>query len=160
MPSFDIVSEVNMHEIKNSVDQANREVKGRYDFKGTNARLELDKEAITIFGDSEYQLEQMLTMLRQRMGKREIDIKCLEIGKPESAGRESKQVLKIQQGIEKDFAKKIIKKIKDSKMKVQPAMHDDKLKVSGKKIDNLQEVIAMLKSAKFDLPLQFNNFRD
>lgn len=160
MPSFDIVSEVDMHEIKNAVDQANREVKGRYDFKGTNARLDLDKEGITLLGESEYQLEQMLVMLRQRMGKRNIDIKCLEIGKTESAGRDVKQLLRIQQGIEKDLGKKIIKKIKDTKIKVQPAMHDDKLKVSGKKIDHLQEVIAVLKSASFEVPLQFNNFRD
>lgn len=160
MPSFDIVSEVNMHEVKNSVDQANREVKGRYDFKGTSARLELDNNTITLYGENDYQLGQMLTMLRQRMGKRDIDIECLDAQNPELSGREARQILNIQQGISKELGKKIIKKIKDAKMKVQPSMHDDKVKVSGKKIDDLQEVISILKSSSFELPLQFNNFRD
>lgn len=160
MPSFDIVSEVDMHEVHNAVDQANREVGTRFDFKGTDAKFELDGEAITMHGNSDFQLKQMKDVLVPKLLKRGVDVGSLESGEVQPSGKGAKQVLKVCQGIESDLAKKIVKTIKEAKMKVQASIQGDKVRVTGKKRDDLQEAIAMLRQAELGLPLQFNNFRD
>lgn len=160
MPSFDVVSEVDMHEVKNGVDQANREVDTRFDFKGSNARFEHKDDVITMFGEGDFQLGQMLDILRSKLHRRGIDIACMEMGKVESAGKQVKQPVTIRQGLDSELAKKIVKLIKEKKMKVQAAIQGEKVRVTGKKRDDLQQVIAMLKEARLDMPLQFNNFRD
>ncbi len=160
MPSFDIVSEVDMPEVNNALDQSRREVATRFDFKGVDASFELKEKEITLTADSEFQLEQMLDILKGKMVKRNVDAKSLEIGELQKSGKQVFQVLTIQQGLEADMSRKIVKLIKDSKSKVQTAIQGEKLRVTGKKRDDLQEVIAMLREAKLDVPVQFNNFRD
>ena len=160
MPSFDVVSEVDMHEVTNAVDQANREVRTRFDFKGTDSSFSREDAAITMKSESEFQLKQMLDMLQGKLNKRGIDIACLSVGEPEQAGKEARQVVTIRQGLDKDLSRKIVKMIKDSKVKVQGAIQGDKVRVTGKKRDDLQHVIASLREAKFDMPLQYINFRD
>ncbi len=160
MPSFDIVSQVNMHEVTNAVDQANREVSTRFDFKGSDARFEHNESEITLHGDSEFQLKQMQDVLYSKMSKRKVPLKALKADKPEESGRGARQRIAIQQGVEGDIAKKIVKMIKDAKLKVQPAIQGDQVRVTGKKRDDLQEVIAMLKEADISIPLQFTNYRD
>lgn len=160
MPSFDIVSEVNMHEVTNAVDQAKREVSTRFDFKGSDARFEQNDAEITLHGESEFQLKQMLDILYSKMTKRKIDLKALTLEKPEVSGKGARQLLKVQQGVDTDMARKIVKMIKDKKMKVQAAIQGEKVRVTGKKRDILQEVIAMLKDAKLNIPLQFTNYRE
>ena len=160
MPSFDVVSEVNMHEAANAVDQASREVATRFDFKGVDARIERVEGVITLHAEAEFQLKQMQDMLLPKLARRGIDIKCLKIDPPVISGSKARQVLTLQQGIETVLAKKIVALIKDSKLKVQAAIQGDKLRVTGKKRDDLQEVIAFLRKANLELPLQFNNFRD
>ncbi len=160
MPSFDIVSEVNMHEVHNAVDQANREIGTRFDFKGSSAKFELDKESITMIGDGDFQLKQMKDVLVPKLAKRGVDVSSLESGDVQPSGKGAKQVLTVRQGIDSELAKKIVKLIKESKMKVQASIQGDKVRVTGKKRDDLQEAIAMLRQADLDLPLQFNNFRD
>jgi uncharacterized protein YajQ (UPF0234 family) len=160
MPSFDIVSEVDMPEVNNALDQSRREVATRFDFKGVDASFELKEKEITLTADSEFQLEQMLDILKGKMVKRNVDAKSLEIGELQKSGKQVFQVLTIQQGLEADMSRKIVKLIKDSKAKVQTAIQGEKLRVTGKKRDDLQEVIAMLREAKLDVPVQFNNFRD
>ena len=160
MPSFDVVSEVDMHEAHNAVDQANREVGTRFDFKGSDAKFSLEEDKINLQAQSEFQLEQMMDILRTKLAKRGIDISCLDEGKPEMIGRVARQTITLKQGIDQPTAKNIIKQIKESKIKVQASVQGDKLRVTGKKRDDLQEVIAMLRKAELDLPLQFNNFRD
>jgi uncharacterized protein YajQ (UPF0234 family) len=160
MPSFDIVSEVDMPEVNNALDQSRREVATRFDFKGVDASFELKEKEITLTADSEFQLEQMLDILKGKMVKRNVDAKSLEIGELQKSGKQVFQVLTIQQGLEADMSRKIVKLIKDSKAKVQTAIQGEKLRVTGKKRDDLQEVIAMLRDAKLDVPVQFNNFRD
>jgi uncharacterized protein YajQ (UPF0234 family) len=160
MPSFDIVSEVDMPEVNNALDQSRREVATRFDFKGVDASFELKEKEITLTADSEFQLEQMLDILKAKMVKRNVDAKSLEIGELQKSGKQVFQVLTIQQGLEADMSRKIVKLIKDSKAKVQTAIQGEKLRVTGKKRDDLQEVIAMLREAKLDVPVQFNNFRD
>ena len=159
MPSFDIVSEVEVPEINNSVDQANREVQTRFDFKGVDAKFSFSDSAITMQAEVEFQLEQMLDILRKKLVKRSVDTRCLKIQDPVTSGKQAKQVINIQQGIEKDIAKKIIKEIKGSKFKVSASIMEDKLRVTGKKLDDLQQIITLLKSQDYPLPLQFNNFR-
>ncbi len=160
MPSFDIVSEFDLHEVSNAVDQANREVSTRFDFKGSNSRFEQDGAIITLHSQSEFQLQQMLDMLQNKLVKRGIDIACLQIGEPQVFGKEARQTVTLRQGLEAPLAKKIVKHIKDGKLKVQAAIQGEKIRVSGKKRDDLQQVIAMLREGDYDMPLQFENFRD
>lgn len=161
MPSFDIVSEYDAHEAHNAVDQANKEVSNRFDFKGSNAQFELQDETITMKAESSFQLQQMLPILYSKMTKRGVDIACMESGNIQDTGRTAQQPITLNQGIETATAKKIVKLIKDKKLKVQTAIQGEKLRVTGKKRDDLQEVIAFLKAdTSIDLPLQFENFRD
>ncbi|HFQ13699.1 MAG TPA: YajQ family cyclic di-GMP-binding protein [Gammaproteobacteria bacterium] len=160
MPSFDVVSEFEMHEAVNAVDQANREVSTRFDFKGTDAKFELNKEVVTMSADAEFQLQQMYDILQTKLNRRGIDIACLKLEEPEQAGKRVKQNVILRQGLDSDLSRKIVKMIKDRKLKVQAAIQGEKVRVTGKKRDDLQTVIAMLKEAKLDMPLQFNNFRD
>lgn len=160
MPSFDIVSEVNMQEITNAVDQAKREISTRFDFKNTSAKFEQSANDITLHGDSEFQIKQMLDILYAKLTKRSISLKAVSLQKPEVFGKGTRQVAKIQQGIETVMAKKLVKMIKDKKLKVQAAIQGEQLRVTGKKRDLLQEVIQMMKDADLEIPLQFTNFRD
>ena len=160
MPSFDVVSEVNHHELSNAVDQANREVSTRFDFKGTGSNFQLSDQLITMNTESEFQLQQMFDMLCTKMVKRGVDIACLDKGEPVIQVKTATQVITVREGIESADARKMVKMIKDRKMKVQAAIQGDQLRITGKKRDDLQTVIALLKEEKFGLPLQFKNFRD
>ena len=160
MPSFDVVSEVDLHELSNAVDQANREVSNRFDFKGTGATFALEDSAVTLTAQVEFQLQQMMDILRQKLAKRGIDVAALEIKDPVVTGSEARQTAIVRQGIDAALAKKIVRMIKDKKMKVQAAIQGEQVRVTGKKRDDLQAVIAVLREADLDLPLQFNNFRD
>ena len=160
MPSFDVVSEVDHHELSNGLDQANREVTTRFDFKGTNSNFELADLLITMNTESEFQLQQMYDMLCNKLVKRSIDIACLEKGEAVIQARSATQTVKVVEGIETPVAKDMVKLIKQSKAKVQTSIQGDQLRVTGKKRDDLQQVIALLKGAKLDVPLQFKNFRD
>ena len=160
MPSFDIVSEVDIQEVRNAVDQANREVGTRFDFKGVDAKF-LQKEAeITLQAEQEFQLGQMMDILRQKLVKRKVDLACMEVKDPEITLNAARQQVLIKQGIDTVTAKKIIKEIKAAKIKVQAQIQEEQVRVTGKKRDDLQQVISMLREAKYDLPLQFQNFRD
>lgn len=160
MPSFDAVSKTDTHELRNAVDQANREVTTRFDFKGTNASYKFESEQVAMTAPSDFQLKQMQDILQGKCTKRLIDVRVLDFQEPQVAGQEAKQLIKIKQGIKQDDAKKIVKMIKDKKMKVQASIQGDQVRVTGKKRDDLQAVIAMLGSAKLDFPVQFENFRD
>ncbi|MCL1488405.1 MULTISPECIES: YajQ family cyclic di-GMP-binding protein [unclassified Marinobacter] len=160
MPSFDIVSEIDMHEVTNAVDQTKRDLGNRWDFKNVDADVELDDKGITISAPQEFQLEQLLDMLRMAFAKRNIDGRALSENGESKAGKLVKQHLELKQGLETDMAKKIVKLIKDQKMKVQSSIQGDKVRVTGKKRDDLQEAMAMLREADLDVPLQFNNFRE
>lgn len=161
MPSFDVVSEVDMHEAANAVDQANREVSTRFDFKGTGAEFALSESEITLKAEVEFQLQQMLDILQNKLTKRGVDIASLEIGDPLITGKQAIQKATLKQGIDTVLAKKIVKIIKDNKrLKVQSAIQGEKVRISGKKRDDLQQVISLLKETKLEIPLQFNNFRD
>lgn len=160
MPSFDVVSEVDHHELSNGVDQANREVTTRFDFKGTGSNFELADQVITMNTESEFQLQQMYDMLCNKLVKRGIDIACLEKHEAVIQARSATQAVKVREGIETPIAKDMVKLIKQSKAKVQAAIQGDQLRVTGKKRDDLQQVIALLKGANLDTPLQFKNFRD
>lgn len=160
MPSFDVVSEVNHHELTNAVDQANREVTTRFDFKGTGSNFVLNENQVTMNTESEFQLQQMYDMLCGKLVKRGIDIACLELGDPVIQMKTATQSITVREGIETPDAKKMVKAIKDRKMKVQAAIQGDQLRVTGKKRDDLQAVIALLKEGDYGLPLQFKNFRD
>lgn len=160
MPSFDVVSEIDMHELANAVDQANREVGTRFDFKGSDSNFQLTDNEITLESGSEFQLNQMMDILQNKMVKRGLDIGCLEANEPEISGKRARQKVIARQGIDKDLARKIVKLVKDSKLKVQSAIQGDQVRISGKKRDDLQQVIALLKDTKVELPLQYTNFRD
>jgi|SRR5471032_1510581 uncharacterized protein YajQ (UPF0234 family) len=160
MPSFDAVSKVDPHELTNAVDQAKRELEKRYDLRGTSARFELESEVVTQFAASEYQLNQLLDILRLRLAARGIDPRCLDVGEVEVNLAEARRSIKIKQGIEQAPAKKLVATLKDAKLKVEAQIHGDKLRVTGKKRDDLQAAMAVLRKAPFDLPLQFENFRD
>lgn len=160
MPSFDIVSNTEQHEITNAVDQTNREVSTRFDFKGTNARVELSKDKLTIIAPTDFQLKQVDEILRNKMTKRQIDIRVLKYEDINVNLSEAKQVIEIKQGIDIENAKKLVKLIKEAGLKVQAAIQGDEVRVTGKKRDDLQEAIAMLRQAKVELPLQFINFRE
>lgn len=160
MPSFDVVSEVNLQEARNAVDQANREVDTRFDFKGSDAKFELAEQKINLRAQSDFQVKQMLEILQAKLIKRGVASGSLEVGPIESTLKEARQTVTIKQGIESDLAKKLSKAIKESKLKVQVAIQGDQLRVTGKKRDDLQEAITLLKAQKIELPLQFTNFRD
>ncbi len=160
MPSFDVVSEVNQHELSNGVDQANREVTTRFDFKRTGSNFELADNAIRMNTESDFQLRQMYDILCNKLVKRGIDIACLEKGEAVIQARTATQTIKVKEGIDTPTAKSMVKMIKQSKTKVQAAIQGAQLRVTGKKRDDLQAIIALLKDAKVDIPLQFKNFRD
>jgi hypothetical protein len=161
MPSFDIVSEVDKHELTNAVDQANRELRNRFDFRGTEASVEQSEKVLTLVADSDFQLEQLLDILRLKLVKRGIELTCLEIKDSVGHGKLRKQDVIVREGIDKDLSRKIVKLIKQSKIKVQAAVQGESVRVTGKKRDDLQAVMAMLKDDdSIDMPLQFNNFRD
>jgi cyclic-di-GMP-binding protein len=160
MPSFDCVSEVNLHEVRNAVDQANRELETRFDFKGVQARFEPLKDEVVLHAEQEFHLRQMMDILRQKLVKRGVDISSLESKEPQGSLKAMRQQLVIRQGIDSDTAKKLAKAIKESKIKVQTQIQGEQLRVIGKKRDDLQEAIALLRAGDFGLPLQFINFRD
>jgi cyclic-di-GMP-binding protein len=160
MPSFDIVSEVDMHEVANAIDQTNRELDTRFDFKGSGARVESTDPVLSLQAGNEFQIKQMLDILHRKMAKRGIDIDALSEGDVETSGARAKLEITIRQGIDQDSARKLIKLIKESKIKVQSSIQGDKVRISGKKRDDLQEVIRLLRDANTGLPLQYINFRD
>ena len=160
MPSFDIVSELDWHEVTNAVDQANREIGTRYDFKGVNASYELKDKSILMEAQAEFQLQQMLDVLRTKLVGRKIDVRCLDVKDPETANMRARQEVVLRQGLDQALCKKITKLIKDQKMKVQTQVQGEQVRVTGKKRDDLQAVMALLREADLELPLQFNNFRD
>jgi uncharacterized protein YajQ (UPF0234 family) len=160
MPSFDVVSEFDAHEATNAVDQANREVTNRFDFKGTGSKYELENDVITLTTQSDFQLQQMMDILHQKLSNRGIDIACLKEEEPELTGTVARQKVIMRQGLDTLLAKDLVKKIKASKIKLQSAIQGEKLRVSGKKRDDLQAVIALLKEADVEMPLQYENFRD
>ena len=160
MPSFDIVSELNPHEVANAIDQANREVSTRFDFKGTNAKFELNELVVTLSAPADFQLKQMMDILKLKLTKRGIDIVCMKVDEPIVTGQTVKQVATLRRGIETELGKKIQRLIKDSKLKVQAAIQDKQVRVTGKSRDDLQEAIQLVRGGKLELPLQFTNFRD
>ena len=160
MPSFDVVSELNAHEVANAVDQANRELSQRFDFKDTGARFELEDLTVTLQAQVEFQLKQMLEILKLRLGKRGIDLACLQVKEPQTTLSAARQEVQLKQGIDADTGKEITRMLKDSKLKVQGSIQGEKVRVSGKQRDELQAAIQLLRGAKVGVPLQFNNFRD
>ena len=160
MPSFDVVSEIDHHELKNALDHANREVGTRYDFKGSNAKIEQTGNELNLEAESKFQLQQMAPILLEKMSKRNIDVDCLEFGNIVEMNKRARQQISVKEGLDKDLARKMVKQIKDSKIKVQAAIQGDQLRVNGKKRDDLQQVMQLLRDAKLGIPLQFNNFRD
>ncbi len=161
MPSFDIVSEVDKHELTNAVDQANREVGNRFDFRGTDAKVEQSDKLLTMHADSDFQLDQLQDILRMKLVKRGIEVSCLEVKDPVGNGKMRKQEIIVREGLDKDTSRIIVKEIKASKAKVQAAVQGESVRVTGKKRDDLQGVMSLLRdNDKIDMPLQFNNFRD
>lgn len=160
MPSFDIVSELDAHEVSNAVDQASREVGTRFDFKGTDASFELKDKVVTLTAKAEFQLKQMLDILMLKLSKRGIDVACTKVDEPVVLGQTARQVVTLREGIDSELGRKLQRLIKDSKLKVQAAMQDKQVRVSGKSRDDLQEAIRLARNAKLDMPLQFTNFRD
>lgn len=160
MPSFDIVSELDAHEVTNAVDQANREVGTRFDFKGSGAKFELKEFTVTLRAQADFQLKQMLEILKLKLSKRGVDLACLDAQEPVIAGQTATQVVTLKHGVDTETAKKIQRLIKDSGLKLQAAIQGEQVRVTGKKRDDLQAAIATVRAAKLALPLQFNNFRD
>ena len=160
MPSFDIVSEVDAHEVTNAVDQASREVHQRFDFKGTNAKFDLKDGVITLTAPADFQLKQMLEILRLKLSKRGIDVGCLKVDEPVVTGQTTRQVVTVRQGVDTELGKKIQRQLKDAKLKVQAALQDRQVRVTGKSRDELQAAIALVRRGDYELPLQFTNFRD
>ena len=160
MPSFDIVSEVDLQEVRNAVDQASRELRTRFDFRGVDAEFEVLDEGIRIAAQEDFQLKQLEDMLRDKLARRGVDGASLDPREIEGSGKQRRQIFRLREGIDRDSAKKITKLIKGSKLKVQTQINGEKLRVTGKKRDDLQAAMALLKEADLDLPLQFDNFRD
>jgi len=160
VPSFDVVSELNAHEVANAVDQANRELGQRFDFKDTGARFELEELTVTLHAQVDFQLKQMLEILKLRLGKRGIDLACLDVKEPEITLSAARQQVPLKHGIDAESGKRIARLVKDSKLKVQASIQGEKVRVSGKQRDDLQAAITLLRGSKLELPLQFNNFRD
>ncbi len=160
MPSFDVVSEVDVHQLTNAVDQSNRIVTTRFDFKGAEASFERQERVITITAEAEFQTEQMVDMLRTALIKCDIDPKAMECGDPEASGKLVRQSVELRHGLDTELCKKLVKKIKEMKLKVQSQVQGDQVRVTGKKRDELQRVMAMLRELDIEQPLQFSNFRD
>ncbi|MEC8063227.1 MAG: YajQ family cyclic di-GMP-binding protein [Pseudomonadota bacterium] len=160
MPSFDIVSEVDKHELTNMIDQVQREIENRFDFKGTSCKVTLESQKINVLGDTEFHLQQLRDIILQKAGKRNIDAKALDFQKPETQLNHAKQSVLIKDGINTEFGKKICKVIKSSKIKVQASIQQEQVRVTGKKRDDLQQTISFLKTQDLEQPLQFQNFRD
>lgn len=160
MPSFDVVSEVDIHQLTNAVDQAGRIVANRFDFKGVDASFERDERNVTVTAEAEFQVTQMVDMLRSALIKCNIDPGAMDIGDPQASGKTVSQLVRLQHGLDSDQCRKIVKRIKDAKLKVQAQVQGDQVRVTGKKRDDLQQVIALLREAEFGAPLQFENFRD
>ena len=161
MPSFDVVSEADMIEVKNAVEQSNKEITTRFDFKGSSAKVEQKEAELTAYADSDFQLSQVRDVLINKMSKRKVDVRFLDEGKIEKIGGDKvKQVIKVKNGIETEDAKKIVKVIKDSKMKVQASIQGESVRVTGAKRDDLQAAMQMLRKDVPEMPLEFNNFRD
>lgn len=160
MPSFDVVSEVDKHTLTNAVDQANRVVDNRFDFKGVDAKFERNDFTVTVRAEADFQVTQMVDMLKSALHKNGIDIKCLDEGEVITSGKQVKQDVTVRTGLEPELSKKIVKMVKEQKMKVQAQIQSDQVRITGKKRDDLQEAIQLLKEAPVDMPLQFTNFRD
>ncbi|MGH8258065.1 MAG: YajQ family cyclic di-GMP-binding protein [Steroidobacteraceae bacterium] len=160
MPTFDVVSELNAHEVTNAVDQANRELAQRFDFKDTGARFDLEDFVVTLRAQVDFQLKQMLEILQLRLAKRGIDVACLEVKEPEIGLSAATQKATLRHGIDPEVARKLARLVKDSKLKVQASIQGEKLRIAGKQRDDLQAAMQMLRKAELGLPLQFNNFRD
>jgi len=160
MPSFDVASELDPHELTNAVDQANREVSQRFDFKGTDSRFELEDFKVTLHAPADFQLKQMLEILKLRISKRGIDVTCMQVGEPQIALNAARQEVTLRHGIDTDTARQLVRLVKDSKLKVQAAIQGDKVRVTGKQRDDLQAAIAILRKAQLGLPLQIVNLRD
>ena len=161
MPSFDIVSEVNQVEVRNAIDQANKEVSTRFDFKGSDARVEYDGKAMTLYADDDFKLKQVTDILVAKLTRRQVDIRSLDYGNAEKiSGNKMKQAVKVRTGVEQDLAKKVVKLLKESKLKVQGSIQGDAVRVSGTKKDDLQAAIALIRKSIADYPLQYQNVRD
>lgn len=160
MPSFDVVSEIDLHELTNAVDQANREVSQRFDFRGTGAKYELSEYSVLLQAQVDFQLKQMLDILSLKVSKRGIDVACLEAKEPEIALNVARQTVNLRHGIDQETGKKVQRLLKDSKLKVQAAIQGDQLRVTGKQRDDLQDAMALIRRAELGIPLQFKNFRD
>jgi cyclic-di-GMP-binding protein len=161
MPSFDIVSEVNQVEVRNAIDQANKEISTRFDFKGSDARVEYDGKALTLFADDDFKVRQVTDIVVARLAKRQVDVRSLKYGDTEKiSGNKVKQAVTVRTGVEQDLAKKLVKLLKESKLKVQASIQGDAVRVSGAKKDDLQAAIALVRKSITDYPLQFQNFRD
>lgn len=161
MPSFDIVSEVNEQEVKNAIEQANKEISTRYDFKGSDARIEQNEMELTVFADDEFKLGQVLDVMRGKMAKRSVDVRSIDLGSVEKiSGDKLKQTVKVKTGVPQEKSKTIVRLVKDSKLKVQASIQGEAVRISGAKKDDLQAAIQLLKTSVTDLPLQFTNFRD
>ncbi len=160
MPSFDVVSKVDVHEVTNAIDQVNREITNRFDFKGTDAKVELAEDTITLSAENEFQLKQVDEIMRAKLSKRNVELNAIDYKEPEIKLKDAKQIAKLRQGIDSETAKKVVKFIKESKLKVQAAIQGEQVRVTGKKRDDLQLVMSKLKEAKWNQPFQFENFRD
>lgn len=160
MPSFDAVSELNSHEVANAIDQANRELSQRFDFKDTGARFELKEFTVTMHAQVDFQLKQMLEILKLRLSKRGIDLVCLDVKEAQTTLSAAHQEVLLKHGVDQETGKKITRLLKDSKLKVQASLQGEKVRVTGKQRDDLQSAMALLRAAKLEVPLQFNNFRD
>lgn len=161
MPSFDVVSEIDKPELNNAVHQANKELSTRFDFKGTDARVEVADQALTVFADNDFQVKQAVDVLCTKLAKRGLDLACLSYQEIEEiGGGKARQIIKLQEGIDSELGRKLVKQIKDKKLKVQTQIQGDQLRVTGKKRDDLQSVISFLKESEAGIPLQFTNFRD
>ena len=160
MPSFDVVSEVDLHAFTNAVDQASRVIETRFDFKGVDAGFERKERVVTLHAEAEFQLEQMLDILRGALTKCKIDPSAVKPGDVQKSGKVVKQDVTMQHGLDTDLCRKIVKMVKDARLKVQAAIQGEQVRVTGKKRDDLQDVIALLRASDIDVPLQFENFRD
>jgi uncharacterized protein YajQ (UPF0234 family) len=160
MPTFDIISEFDTHEVKNAIDQANKEIATRFDFKGTDSSVELTDDKLIMISESTFQLQQIFSVVCTKLSRRGVDVGCMDVGDAKGSGKLMRQEITLKQGLEITLAKKIVKLIKDKKLKVQAAIQGDKVRVTGKKRDDLQEVIQMLRDEKLEMPLQYDNFRD
>jgi cyclic-di-GMP-binding protein len=161
VPSFDIVSEVDQTEVRNAVDQTNKEVGTRFDFKGSDARVEISEKSLTVFADDDFKLDQVMDVLTTKLAKRTVDVRCLELGDIEKiSGNKVKRSVTVRTGVETELAKKLVRLIKDSKLKVSASIQGDTVRVSGAKRDTLQDAIALVKKTITDFPLQYQNFRE